>query len=263
VSRQTIVALGIGVVMGAVALVIMTRDSSGPAPEPGGEPARPASAAPEPTPVTTPPPAPAEPSRSVPRSSTPPSPVTSPEPAVPAVPVTATLHISSDVPEAQVFVDRKFIGTAPVTATDIAPGARTINVSAPGYEGISETFEIVAGPRDILMALKVIRLNESIPVQHKHGIGSCSGQLIATPAGLRYETDNKNDAFSVPLTELETFTMDFLAKNLKVKIRKGKTFDFTDPGGKPDPLYYFHQEVDKVRARLARGGGTVQTPEAK
>jgi hypothetical protein len=249
--------------MGAVALVIMTRDSSGPAPEPGGEPARPASAAPEPTPVTTPPAAPAAPSRPVPRSSTPPSPVTSPEPAVPAVPVTATLHISSDVPEAQVFVDRKFIGTAPVTATDIAPGTRTINVSAPGYEGISETFEIVAGPRDILMALKVIRLNESIPVQHKHGIGSCSGQLIATPAGLRYETDNKNDAFSVPLTELETFTMDFLAKNLKVKIRKGKTFDFTDPGGKPDPLYYFHQEVDKVRARLARGGGTVQTPEAK
>jgi hypothetical protein len=168
---------------------------------------------------------------------------------VPVAPATATLHITSDVPGAQVFVDRKYIGVAPVTAADIAPGSRRINVSAPGYDGVAETFDVAAGPRDIVISLKTIRLDESIPVTHKHGMGSCAGRLVATPEGLRYQTDNKNDGFSVPLTGLETFKVDFLAKNLKVKIKGGRSYDFTDPEGKADPLYLFHQAVEKARLR--------------
>jgi hypothetical protein len=179
-----------------------------------------------------------------------PSPPSAPEPEPAAVaPTTATLHITSDVPGAQVFVDRKFIGTAPVTAEDIAPGTRQINVSAPGYDGVAETFDVAPGPRDIMISLKAIRLDESIPVTHKHGMGSCAGRLVATPEGLRYQTDNKNDGFAVPLTSLETFKVDFLAKNLKVKIKGGRSYDFTDPGGKADPLYLFHQAVEKARLK--------------
>ena len=159
------------------------------------------------------------------------------------------MHITSDVPGAQVFIDRKFIGVAPVTAEDIAPGSRQINVSAPGYDGVAETLDVAAGPRDVMISLKTIRLDESIPVTHKHGIGSCAGRLVATPEGLRYQTDNKKDAFSVPLTALETFKVDFLAKNLKVKIKGGRSYDFTDPGGKADPLYLFHQAVEKARLK--------------
>jgi hypothetical protein len=171
-----------------------------------------------------------------------------PEPA-PVAPTTATLHITSDVPGAQVFIDRKFIGVAPVTAEDIAPGSHQINVSASGFDGVAETLDVAAGPRDVMISLKTIRLNESIPVTHKHGMGSCAGRLVATPEGLRYETDNKKDAFAVPLTELETFKVDFLAKNLKVKIKGGRSYDFTDPGGKADPLYLFHQAVEKARLK--------------
>ena len=180
---------------------------------------------------------------------------TTPAPSAPApesaavAPTTATLHITSDVPGAQVFVDRKYIGVAPVTAEDIAPGSRQINVSAPGYDGVAETVEVAPGPRDILISLKTIRLDESIPVTHKHGMGSCEGRLVATPEGLRYQTDNKNDGFSVPLNGLETFKVDFLAKNLKVKIKGGRSYDFTDPGGKADPLYLFHQAVEKARLK--------------
>ena len=176
-------------------------------------------------------------------------PATEPAPVAPAAPTTATLNITSDVPGAQVFIDRKFIGTAPVTAEDIAPGSRQVNVSAPGYDGVAETIDVAAGPRDIMISLKTIRLDESIPVIHKHGMGSCAGRLLATPAGLRYETDNKNDGFSVALTGLETFKVDFLAKNLKVKIKGGRSYDFTDPGGTADPLYLFHQAVEKARAK--------------
>jgi hypothetical protein len=166
----------------------------------------------------------------------------------------ATLHISSDVPGAQVFIDRKFIGTAPVTANDVAPGTRQVNVSAPGYEGVVETLDVTPGPRDVLISLKTIRLDQSVSVTHKHRVGSCTGRLIATPEGLRYETTNKDDGFVVALTGLETFSVDFVAKVLKVKIKGGRSYDFTDTGGQAEPLYFFHQAVDKVRQRLAGGG---------
>jgi hypothetical protein len=107
---------------------------------------------------------------------------------VAATPKAATLRIDSDVPGAQVFIDRVFVGAAPVTATNIAPGTHRLNVSAPGYDGVAETVEVTAGPRDILVKLKEVRLDAALAVVHKHRMGSCRGQLIATPQGIRYET---------------------------------------------------------------------------
>jgi hypothetical protein len=150
-----------------------------------------------------------------------------------------------------VFIDNKFVGTAPATATGVAPGQRKINVQAPGYDGISEFVEIAPGSRDLTFSLKTIRLDQKVPVIHKHRLGQCTGTLIATPDGIRYETDNKDDGFTVALTALETFEVNFLQKNLKLKIRGGKSYDFTDPSGKADALYLFHQEVEKVRKKVA------------
>ena len=56
---------------------------------------------------------------------------------------------------------------------------------------------------------------------HKHRIGSCKGRLVATPQGLRYDTDDKDDRFSASLDDLELFEVDYLAKVLKVKLKKG------------------------------------------
>jgi len=254
VSRQTLVLLGTVAVIGVAAIVVWNFDLTG-----GTPPAAKAVATPFPIPArdTSAPavaarekPAPSEPRTSAPKAPRPAAtPEATPEPAA-AAPTTATLRISSDVPGAQVFIDRKYIGTAPVTAEDIQPGSRTINVSAPGYDGVAETLDVAAGPRDVMISLKTVRLDESIPVAHKHGMGgSCAGRLVATPEGLRYETDNKNDGFSAPLASLETFKVDFIAKNLKVKVKGGRSYDFTDPGGKADPLYLFHQAVEKARAK--------------
>lgn len=209
-----------------------------------------------PDPAVEPPdPSPSTVTRARPAARTPtkPAPVVT-APMEPPAPTTATLHITSDVPGAQVFVDRKFIGVAPVTAEDVTPGSRQINVSAPGYEGVAETLDVSPGPRDVMISLKTIRLDQSVAVIHKHRIGSCTGRLIATPDGLRYETGNKDDGFGVPLTGLETFTVDFAARTLKVKVKGGRTYAFTDQGGKAEPLYFFHQAVDKARRRLAGGG---------
>lgn len=210
----------------------------------------------EPTAAATPDSAPAvvSPRPDAPAPAAPRAPV-APTPAPePLASTTATLRIDSDVPGAQVFIDNKFVGTAPATIDDVQPGQRKINVQAPGHESVAEFFDIAPGSRDIVISLKTIRLDQKIAVVHKHRIGSCSGTLIATPDGIRYETTNKDDGFNVPLTNLETFTADFLQKNLKLKIRNGKSYDFTDPTGKADALYLFHQEVEKVRKRLLDGG---------
>jgi len=92
-----------------------------------------------------------------------------------------------------------------------------------------------------------------IAVVHKHGIGSCRGVLIATPQGLRYESNEKDDRFTAAFQDLETFDIDYLEKNLKVKLRKARQYNFTDPEGNADRLFVFQREVEKARERLAKG----------
>ena len=164
-----------------------------------------------------------------------------------------TLHIDSDVPGAQVFVDRQFVGAAPVTTTDVKPGTHQINVSAPGYDQYAQSLDITPGPRDLMVRFKEVKLDAHVEVIHKHRFGSCRGVLIATPQGLRYDTADKDDAFTVPLANVETFTVDYLDKNLKVKIKGGKQYNFTDPMGNADHLFVFQRDVEKARERLLKG----------
>jgi hypothetical protein len=187
------------------------------------------------------------------RAPTPSSPApTAAEP--PAVsPDVATLRFTSDVPGTQVFLDRQFIGTAPVSAPNVTPGSHRMNASVEGFDGIAETIDVEPGPRDVPIRFRVVRLDAKIPVVHKHRFGSCTGALIATARELRYDTSNADDAFRVALADVESIDVDYLQKNLRVKVRKGKTYNFTDPAGNADHLFVFQRDVEKARQRLARG----------
>ncbi len=190
-----------------------------------------------------------------------PAPVEAPAPApAPAevAPETGTLHIDADVAGAQVFIDRQYVGTTPATASNLKPGSHQLNVSVEGYDGIVQTIDVEPGPRDITLRFKEVRLDLKINVVHKHRMGSCQGRLIATPQGIRYETTGKDDAFSASMSDLETFQIDYLEKNLKVKLRKGKQFNFTDPDGNADRLFVFHRDVEKARERLKKGDAAGQ-----
>jgi hypothetical protein len=170
-----------------------------------------------------------------------------------AAPELGTLRIDTDVPNAQVFIDRQFIGTAPVTAERVTPGTHQLNVSAEGFEGIVRTIDVEPGPRDLAIRFREVRLDATLAVVHKHRIGSCTGQLVATAQGLRYDTEDTGDRFSAPLGDLETFVVDYQDKNLQVRLRKGRQYNFTDPDGNADRLFVFQRDVDKVRQRLAKG----------
>ena len=175
------------------------------------------------------------------------------EPAAPAAPsrTAGVLRVRSDVPGASVFLDRKFLGTTPLDVDGLAAGSHRLNVSVEGYEGHAQAIEIGEAPAEVEVRFKDVRLNAAVPVVHKHGVGSCSGQLVADPAGLRYETANREDAFTLRFEDVDIFVVDYLKKNLRVKKRGGRTWNFEDPKGQADPLFVFHRDVEKARARLA------------
>jgi PEGA domain len=162
------------------------------------------------------------------------------------------LRIDADVPRAQVFIDRQFVGTTPLTAESVKPGTHQINVTAEGFDGIAQTIDVEPGPRALSFRFREVRLDAALAVVHKHRVGSCRGRLLATAEGIRYETVDKDDGFTVPLGDLEAFEVDYPEKSLRIKLRKGRQFNFTDPDGNADRLFVFHRDVEKARQRLAQ-----------
>ena len=254
-NRRVLIVLLVGaVVLGAVAYV--TLSGPGPAPvetaeeRPAPAPAAPAPKAAAPAPAAPEPAKAPAPRRAAPKAEEAPIPA----PAAPAPdPELVTLVVDSDVPGAQVFVDRNFVGKTPLSTTEIKAGSHTLNVSAPGYEGIAQSVSLTPGTKEVMIKLREVRLDAHIDVVHKHRMGNCKGRLVATPQGLRYETTDKDDAFRSGLLDLDTFEVDYLEKNLRIKPKSGKRFDFTDPDGNADRLFVFHRDVEKARERLRKG----------
>lgn len=170
-------------------------------------------------------------------------------PAPPAPANLARLRVDADVPGASVFFDHRYLGRVPVEVRDVVPGSHRLNVSAEGQEMYAETLQVEPGRHDVMVRFKQVRLDEALDVVHRHGIGSCQGRLSATPAGVRYETDHREDAFTRPLGELEPLEVDYQKKNLRVKVRGGKTYNFTTKDGNADGLLRFQQKVEAARKR--------------
>jgi len=212
--------------------------------------AAPASTAPRAASPTASPDRPAAAPRPAARAAKPESPA--PEPPVAEAPLeSGTLRIDADVPKAQIFIDRQFVGTTPLTAENVKPGTHQVNVTAEGFDGIAQTIDVEPGPRDLTFRFREVRLDATLAVVHKHRMGSCQGRLVATADGIRYETADKDDAFTASLNDLEAFQVDYQDKHLRIKLRKGKQFNFTDPDGNADRLFVFHRDVEKARQRFA------------
>lgn len=212
----------------------------------------------QPAPASTPTPEPetsaTAPTRPAPKAARPEPQAELPTEAPPPAPK-PILRVKSDVDGAFVFVDKKFVGKTPLETSEVPTGRHDVNVSAEGYEGVAQGIDVgETGVTDLHIPLKLVRLDASVAVVHKHAIGSCDGTLRADPNGLRYDTANKDDAFALPFSDLEVFTVDYAQKTLRVKKRGGRTWNFTTRATNADPLLSFQHEVDKARARLAHGG---------
>jgi len=162
-----------------------------------------------------------------------------------------SLRVTSDVQGASVFLDRRFLGKTPVEIEGVEPGPHRLNVSVEGYEMHAETLEVGEGAREVVVRFKEIKLDESVAVAHKHGLGSCQGRLVAAVQGLRYETAKADDAFSVPLEGIEELSVDYLKSSLRLRLRGGRSYNFS--GQSADALLGFQKKVEAARQRLAAG----------
>ena len=203
-----------------------------------------------PTPLPTPEPTPEPEPEPEPVRPTPPP--AEPEPTPEPPPPTHILRVTSDVTGAQVFLNRRFLGNTPLDMANLEPGQHQLNVAAQGYEGITRTIDISETPVELNIEFQIVRLDETVDVIHKHRFGSCQGQLVANLQGFHYQTAH-NDAFSVPLDQVELFEVDYLDHRLQLKVRGGRNYNFTDEQDTADPLFVFHRDVEKARTRLAQG----------
>jgi hypothetical protein len=207
---------------------------------------------PVPTPAT---PVAEAPRKAAPKKSAPDAP---PSPAAPSAPTLASLTLETDVPGASVFIDRQFVGNTPLSLDQLEPGSRRVQVTATGFDSVQKTIDLSPGPNAVTIRVREVSLNARTPVVHKHGMGSCEGQLTATLDGVRYDTANKGDAFALRYEQIETFAVDYLQKNLRVKQKGGKTWNFTDKNDNADALFVFHRDVEAARRKLADGYARAQ-----
>jgi hypothetical protein len=177
------------------------------------------------------------------------------EPAASAAPTLATLVLESDVPGASVFVNREYVGTTPLHLEKIEPGTKQLKLTAEGFEGIERTVELNPGENPVTMRFREVRLNTRVAVNHRHGVGGgCEGTLVATVDGIAYQTSHTDDAFTLPYAQVETFAVDYLEKNLRVKQKGGRTWNFTDKAAaNADALFVFQRDVEAARKKLAAG----------
>jgi hypothetical protein len=251
---KLMVALAAAVVVAGAVVLWWASGREAPMPATRAERTPPAPAAPAPAPRAAETPAPA-PEPAVPRAPGPRrrerAPASEPAPEAPPPAPGPELRVETDVEGALVFLDRKFLGNAPVSTRDVTPGPHQLNVSAEGYEGIARTIEVKEGePTAVVVRLKEVRLDAGVDVIHKHGMGSCAGRLTADLAGFRYAPGKGDHGFVLPFEAVEAFEIDYLKKNLRLKGKGGRTWNFESPTGSADPLFVFHRDVEKARAKL-------------
>jgi len=250
-----------GVLIAAAAVVVITggilllRNDNKPAPVAEAPPAAPRVVPRKDVPAPTPVAPIVEAKNAASKKTEPAAPKAAPAPAAATL---ASLQLDTDVPGASVFIDRQFVGNTPISLDKLEPGRKRVQITATGFDSVQKTIDLNPGPNSITIRVKEVSLNARTGVVHKHGMGSCEGQLIASLDGLRYETSNKGDAFTLPYAQVETFVVDYLQKNLRVKQQGGKTWNFTDKNDNADVLFVFHRDVEAARRKLADGYARAQ-----
>lgn len=159
-----------------------------------------------------------------------------------------SIVVEADVPGAMVFLDRNFKGNTPLTIEELRPGDYRLTVSAEGREVQNRT--VTVERRLVEVRFELVEEGATLAVEielvHKHRFGSCSGVLHAGPDGFDYRTDHQ-DAFRLPFGRVEEFELDYVRNNLRLKVLRGRTYNFESPSEDRDALFVFHKAVTDYR----------------
>ena len=97
-----------------------------------------------------------------------------------------------------------------------------------------------------------VRLDVAVPAVHKHRLGSCEGTLRASSAGLSYSTRDRDDAFRLSFSEVDQFEFEADRRNLRVRQRGGRTWNFTSRDDDIGGLSAFARQVERARRQSGR-----------
>ncbi len=147
-----------------------------------------------------------------------PEPETEPEPAAPAAPAKATPRRSEPK----------------VSKTKAPAESRETHTETPVADATTADIKAEPAPPS------APALNEEVAVKHKHRIGSCEGVLRVSADRLEYDSSHK-DAFSVALSDVERFSRE--EEDLTVKVRDGRTYNFSPRDENQAALARFHEQV--------------------
>jgi hypothetical protein len=149
-----------------------------------------------------------------------------------------------DTPPPKAEAGRPPAAEATPSRAQASPAASS---AAPSRAQVSPVASPVAPSAAPATPSATARIDATVPVVHKHRFGDCQGTLRAMPGTLTYSTADKDDAFRMPFAEIEEFELDADRKNLRIRRRGGRTWNFSPRGDSLTALAAFHKEA--VRAK--------------
>ena len=139
------------------------------------------------------------------------------------------------VPGAQVSIDGQAVGqTASNGRLEISPapaGEHTVEVVAKKpYNNFTEKVTLSPGGVTTIAA----SLLASMPVEHKHVVGSCNGILRVGSGRIQYQASSGKDSFDYPLASVKKAGSQDSGKGFYLEITGAKRYDFRAPAAAED-----------------------------
>ena len=154
--------------------------------------------------------------------------------AHPTPSLTPSKLIVETVPGAQVSVDGQALGQVAsngrLEISSLSAGEHTVEVVAKPYDKFPTKVTLSAGNSATIKPA----LRASMPVTHKHMVGSCEGILIVGQGRIRYQTGNAKDAFDYPLSSVKKAGAAEGGKGFYIEIAGAKRYLFDAPAAAED-----------------------------
>jgi tetratricopeptide (TPR) repeat protein len=142
--------------------------------------------------------------------------------------------IVQTVPGAQVSIDGRAVGQAGsngrLEISQAPAGDHTVEVVAKPYDNFKQ--KVTLSPGRVSTITPTLRA--SMPVEHKHVVGSCNGILLVGSGRVQYQASGGKDSFDYPLTAVKKAGPADSGKGFYLEITGAKRYVFHAPAAAED-----------------------------
>ena len=154
--------------------------------------------------------------------------------AHPSPALTPPKLIVQTVPGAQVSIDGRAVGQAGsngrLEISQAPTGDHTVEVVAKPYQDFKEKVTLSPG-RVLTMTPNLLA---SLPVEHKHVVGSCNGILLVGSGRIQFQASSGKDSFDYPIAAVKKAGSADSGKGFYLEITGAKRYVFHAPAAAED-----------------------------